>query len=263
MSLIVVDRDKCNQDGICAAVCPPQIIELRGEGFPESTAGTDALCISCGHCVAVCPTGALSHARVPVEECVPIREELEPSPEVVEQFLKKRRSIRTFEDKPLPREILERLVDTARWAHSAVNTQPVRWTVVYDTSRVRHLAGLLAEWMRKQGLVPHYVAAWDQGKDTMLRGAPHLVVAAASADYPWAQVDSVIALTYLELAARVHGVGTCWAGILTRAAASDPAVVECLEIEAGLKLCGAVMIGYPEYRYHRIPKRNPAVLKWL
>jgi nitroreductase/NAD-dependent dihydropyrimidine dehydrogenase PreA subunit len=263
MSLIVVDQEKCNRDGICAAVCPPQIIELRGEGFPESVAGTDTLCISCGHCVAVCQTGALSHARIPVVECVPIREELHASAEVIEQFLKKRRSIRTFEGKTVPRELLEHLIDTARWAHSAVNTQPVRWTIVYDGSRVKHLAGLLAEWVRKEGFAPHYVAAWDRGKDTMLRGAPHLVVATASAENPWAQVDSVIALTYLELAAQAHGLGTCWAGILTRAAAFNSAVTEYLKLEAGHKVCGAVMLGYPKYRYHRIPKRNTAVLKWL
>ena len=59
MSLFEVDQDKCNRDGICAAECPLKIIDMKSTGIPAPVNGADALCINCGHCVAVCPTGAI------------------------------------------------------------------------------------------------------------------------------------------------------------------------------------------------------------
>ncbi len=60
-----IDRNKGKRDGICAEVCPGRIIRLEGEAFPEETANAELRCISCGHCVTACPTGALFHAGVP------------------------------------------------------------------------------------------------------------------------------------------------------------------------------------------------------
>src|SRR3989338_43587 len=44
----------------------------------------------------------------------------------------RRRSIRDFQDKPVPRELLEKLVDAATQAPSAENEQPWHFTVVED-----------------------------------------------------------------------------------------------------------------------------------
>lgn len=263
MELVRVDREKCKRDGICAAVCPAALIRREGNDFPETVADAVAFCIGCGHCVAACPSGALTHERITLEECLPIRDELEVSADSVEQFLKRRRSIREFKETPVPREVLEKIIDTARWAPSAVNTQPVRWVVVEKTDHVRHLAGMIAGWMKGTGYAVRYLAAWEKGRDMILRGAPHLILACASSEYTWASVDCAIALTYLELAAQARGLGTCWSGLLTRAAEADPSIGEFVGLAKGLNICGAVMIGHPKIRYRRIPGRNRAVIEWL
>ena len=262
MSLIEVEQEKCQRDGICATICPLELIHQEGEGFPEPTADADQLCISCGHCVAVCPTGALSLSRMRMKDCLPVRDDLRVSAEALEQFLKVRRSIRFFKEEPVPREILERVIDATRWAPSAINIQPVRWLVVEKPADVRHLAGLVAEWLRKETFAPRYIAAWDRGKDVILRGAPHLVAAYASSGHFWAPVDCAIAVTYLELAAQAHGLGTCWSGLLARAAALFAPIAEFLRLGKDQRINGAVMIGYPKCRYHRIPVRNRAMVTW-
>jgi nitroreductase/NAD-dependent dihydropyrimidine dehydrogenase PreA subunit len=262
MSLIEVEQEKCKRDGICAALCPLELIRQEGDGLPEPTADAERLCISCGHCVAACPSGALSLSRMPVKDCLPVREDLRVGAEAVEQFLKVRRSVRAFKEDSVPREVLERVIDSARWAPSAINEQPVRWLVIEKPADVRHLAGLIAEWMRKESFAPRYVAAWDRGKDVILRGAPHLVAAYASSGHSWAPVDCAIALTYLELAAQAHGLGTCWSGLLTRAATSYVPIAEFLGLEKDQRINGAVMLGYPKYRYRRIPLRNRAIITW-
>ena len=73
-----------------------------------------------------------------------------------------------------------------------------------------------------------------------------------------AATDCVIALSYFDLAAITAGLGCCWAGLLMMAAASYPPMIEELALPENLALKGALMVGYPKYRYTRIPARKPA-----
>jgi nitroreductase len=106
------------------------------------------------------------------------------------------------------------------------------------------------------------VAAWEAGKDPVLRGAPALVVAHAPTSYPLAQVDSTAALTFLDLAAPTLGLGACWAGFFMMAAAQVPALQQALALPEGHACFGALMIGYPQYAYNRLPTRKTAVVSW-
>lgn len=263
MGLLRIDRTKCKKDGICAAVCPRELIRQKGDAFPEEVPDAEQLCFECGHCVAACPTAALFNSRV--TECLPFREDRRADAESVEQFLKMRRSIREFKPEPLPRDVLVHAIDTARWAPSAINIQPVRWLVVEKPERTRLLAGLMADWMRTvgAGYLQPFIDAWDEGRDLVLRNAPHVIVAHASTENIWSPVDCTIAVTYLELAAQANGLGTCWSGLLVRAAEHNPRIPEFLNLPAGHKVYGAAMIGYPRFRYHRIPVRNQAAIDWV
>ena len=70
MGPVIFDYDKCNNDGICAAVCPRKLIKLDAESSkPESIPEAAELCINCGHCLAVCPTSAITLKGVKSEDC--------------------------------------------------------------------------------------------------------------------------------------------------------------------------------------------------
>jgi ferredoxin len=74
MSLLIVDENKCKQDDICVRDCPTAIIRLKDkESVPELVPGGEPICLGCGHCVAVCPHGALSHKVVPLQDCPSIQ----------------------------------------------------------------------------------------------------------------------------------------------------------------------------------------------
>jgi nitroreductase len=106
------------------------------------------------------------------------------------------------------------------------------------------------------------IAAWDKGLDRIMRGAPHLIVAHGLSTLPASQPACIIALTYLELAAPSLGLGTCWAGYFTAAANNYPPLQQALALPPDHLPYGALMVGYPKYRYQRMPQRNELKITW-
>jgi len=229
-------------------------------------------CIRCGHCVAACPRAALSLEGMPADSCAPLPDDWRIAPERLATFLKARRSIRRYTEKPVPRETLEKIIDIARYAPSGINIQPVRWAVIERREDVRELSRLTVEWMRR--LVAEdapmagafrfgrIVAAWDGGSDPVTRGAPQLVLAYALKDDPTASAACTIALTYLELAAASCALGACQAGYAQMAVNASDEARKLAGISKRTVCHGAMLIGYPQYPYFRIPARNPPKILW-
>lgn len=271
MGLLIVDESKCNRDGICADVCPSRIILMK-EGVPQIPARLEAGCIRCGHCVTVCPTGALNHQEAPVESCPPVDRTLDLSEAQAEQFLRSRRSIRAFRGQAVEREKIQRLIEMARYAPTAGNTQRVTWQVVTDREIIFQAAELTASYLkqvidtRPKGSYPVYypamVAGHRAGRDPIMRQAPVLLVASAPSMASNGMVDVSLALAYLELMAPVLGLGTCWAGLVGTALVYDPKVRELLGVPDDHAHFYSMLLGYPKYRYQRMPERRPPKIGW-
>jgi len=269
MTLFTVDVEKCNRDRLCVENCPAQIILLKdGDQVPIPSKNADEICITCGHCVAICPTGALSHKNMNPENCELIQRELLPRPEQVEHLLLSRRSIRTYTDKTVDRKLLTHMINIASAAPTGGNSQTVQWRIIYDPKEVQRLAGIVVDWMRdtmdKQSQyasnlgLKRLITAWDSGIDRICRSAPHVIIAHGPKAHGSTSSSCTIALTYLELIAYGSGLGACWAGYFTGAANLWPPMMKAIGLPDGQKCFGALMIGYPKYKYRRIPLRNPA-----
>jgi nitroreductase/NAD-dependent dihydropyrimidine dehydrogenase PreA subunit len=273
MSLFTIDQNKCKHDGMCEKECPAQIIVLADkDSFPTLMENGEESCINCGHCVAVCPHGAFTLSTMPLTECPKIQSKLLPDAGQIRELLMARRSIRFYKNRIVAHDLLEDLIDTARYAPTASNKQQVQWMVFENPAEVNRLASMVIDWARLMlPLMPdesmvkkmkRRITAWDNGIDPMLRGAPHLIVTHSQADLPFAEADCVNALSYLELYACAKGLGTCWAGYLTAAVNFHEPLAQALALPPGHKCFGAVMLGYPQYKYTRIPKRNVPVVTW-
>lgn len=266
MPLITIDEQKCTRCGLCTKACPVGIIVLQ-ENFPRTVAKIEKGCITCGHCAAVCPREALSHCWMTPEQCSEQKAGWRLAPDQLEQLIKGRRSVCSYQQKPVDRAVLERLFDMARYAPTGMNTQSVHWLVITAAQEVQRLSFLVIEWLRElqvQGvrLGRGMVKAWEIGQDPVLRKAPHLIVAHGAANDAAVGASATIALATLELAAPSFGLGACWAGFLHQAVNSSAGVAMALDLPPGHRMIGGLLIGYPELEYARVPARKPAAVTW-
>lgn len=261
MGLFVVDAGLCSRCGACAEECPRLVIELPPDGSPPVF--DTAACHDCGHCVAVCPTGALSSSDAHPADLMAADADSLPSVERVRHFLRTRRSIRRYEDRPVPRETLAVLLDTARWAPSSGNTQTVEWVVLGGDSMRRFIADTNG-WLEEHPLPPMYATtqakAEELGIDLVCRNAPHAIIAHTPRGR---ETDGAVSLAYLELAAYAAGLGACWSGFANGVIRASGALRDWLGIPDSHASCGVMLLGYPAHRFRRVPLRKPTKVEWL
>jgi nitroreductase/NAD-dependent dihydropyrimidine dehydrogenase PreA subunit len=274
MGLIEIDESKCTKEGACVRDCSPAIIRLsEATGFPEIAPDDENACIMCGHCVTVCPHGALRHRNIPFELTTPLDKKLVIDEAQAVQFIRSRRSVRLFKDKPVEKEMVMRLIEVARCAPTAGNSQTVEWLVHTDRATMREIAARVVEWVRElvasdpsigaaRPYLPRIVTAWDSGRDSVLRDAPVLLVAYAPKEAAFGLVDLTIALSHLDLLAPAMGLGTCWAGLLEGALLSSPPLREMVGIPNGYPFHYPMMLGYPAMKHHRLPARKPPKIRF-
>jgi nitroreductase/NAD-dependent dihydropyrimidine dehydrogenase PreA subunit len=256
-----IDGDKCTQCGLCARDCPINIIDMDS-GYPCISAENEAVCLKCRHCLAICPTAALSILGGQPKDSLPLKGAF-PDPDRLETLIKGRRSVRWYLDENLELEILQRLLDVAGHAPSGANDRQVRFAVIDDKgvlAAFREEAYTALAKRVEAGNLPkgkaffaEFVRLWQEEKvDALFLDAPHLLVASAPRACTSPVPDCLIALSYFELFAQSLGVGTLWAG-LVKWAIDDlvPELRERLNIPQDHVLGYAMIFGKPAVHYQR------------
>ena len=134
MGLITVNEESCIKCGLCAEECPKAIIKLEPSG-PVEVNGEG--CIACGHCVAICPKEALDNVKSPLAMQIEIGDMPKLSPKEALNFIRTRRSIRSYQNKPVEREKLLQLVEVANLAPTGSNTQGISYMIIDDKKKLK------------------------------------------------------------------------------------------------------------------------------
>src|SRR4051794_22383955 len=66
------------------------------------------------------------------------------------QLVRGRRSVRRYQERPVPRELLMQVLEAARWAPSPHGRQPWRFAVLTNDAPKRRLAEAMGEEWRRQ-----------------------------------------------------------------------------------------------------------------
>jgi F420 biosynthesis protein FbiB-like protein len=180
--------------------------------------------------------------------------------ETLLQLIHTRRSIRQFEPRPVPRSLIERLVEAACWAPSAHNRQPWRFVVLDEEGRKRQLAeamgARLTDDLRADGLEEVQIARDVARSRRRLTGAPVLLLVCLSMQdmdrYPdpvrqqyerlMAAQSVAMAAQNLLLVAHAEGLGACW---LCAPLFCPDVVRETLSLPEAFEPQGVIALGYP------------------
>ncbi len=112
--------------------------------------------------------------------------------------MKARHSVRTFTDQPVEDEKITAVLDSARLAPSARNSQPWRYVVVKDKAMRERIAdaGRLNAWVKNAPVL--VIACADPREDMNNNGMDYYML------------DVGISMEHLVLRATELGLGTCW-----------------------------------------------------
>ncbi len=182
------------------------------------------------------------------------------------EAIRGRRSVRRYQDREVPRELLEELMEAACWAPSADNLQPWYFVVLTKPEDI----ALLRETMEKvseeikpylQEMFPRHprVVAETTGFLRRLGGAPVYVLAFLQKDYGSHTRDAAIestaaAIQNLHLAAHERGLGTCWVNAAT-GLGYGPVLQQLFAPDKG-EFVSLISVGWPDQN-PRTPSRKP------
>ena len=270
---ITIDSSRCVRCGICANNCPVSYIVIQEEAVASFNENNAKFCMNCGQCEAVCPSNAIRITVAGIYSPILDLHVTDITNGQLKKFLLSRRSIRHYRREPVEKGIIEDILDTVRYSPSAGNLHPVHWIIISDPLRIAKIAELtfLSRANKVQENPAHWFAtyiervrqAFERGEDPVCRHAPHLAIAAVPEENPFGVADSIIALSWFELAAYSYGIGACWAGGVKQGADEFEALRELLGIPKG-HTCGYVMMfGYPEFTFPQIPPRKTAKVEWI
>ncbi len=144
-----------------------------------------------------------------------------------------RKSIRNFQNKEIPEEVLNDIMEAARLSPSFQNKQCWRFVVVRNKNIIKDLAlrsGMISKvnfFIKDAPVV--IVACADPAKSGTMNGQNYYLV------------DTAIAFQQMMLTAWNHGVGSCWL-----AAFNEQKVREILKIPQNIKVVALSPFGYPK-----------------
>ena len=313
----VIDLEKCSGCGLCVSICPLGALEIKNKKA-SAVVGmkmgkkTVISCFGCRDCMAVCAEGAISiDGSMVIEKgyyqsMYPDRKIKPPEPlgpgkkfsEItdqltdIEKVIYRRRSNRIYKKAPVPREMLERILEAGRFAPSAGNNQPVRFIVVDDRAMIDEIEQGVS-WVLKQlrksyldrGPAPRFfvrlyglskpgeidlrpmqaiAATYREGSELHLfHHAPCLILVLGDrrgvGDF---HTDCGIAAQNVVLAAHALGLGTCYVGLIKPINLLGK-LKKKLGIEYPYQVATSITVGFPRVKQDQEVPREKTPVTWF
>jgi nitroreductase len=184
------------------------------------------------------------------------------------EAIKKRRSVRSYESKKVPRDIIETIIQAGNEAPSSMNYQPWRFVVVEDKEIHQKLLRIALPNAKKifdttkekdPTRYESIMKRFDESEDPIYYSAPVIVFVIGQGIY--AGHSCPLASENMMLAAYSLGLGSCWVG-LGSMIADNPEARKLLDLKDDEQIFGPIIMGYPK-SYPEPPLKKKPEVKWL
>ncbi len=165
------------------------------------------------------------------------------------ELLKTRRTYRRFQQREIPQETVEEILEAARLASSAANRQPLSYIVIREPEKTAQVFG----FTRWAGALPPELGQPKEGERPVL-----FIAVVENLDINRdCDTDAGLAIGNMTLAAWNRGVGSCMIGACDKAALS-----ELFGLGENQKLHTVVAFGYPSHESHIVDMESPEEFKY-
>lgn len=177
-----------------------------------------------------------------------------------------RRSVRLFDSRSIPREVMVSLLEAANQAPSGSNTQPWRFVVIESIEMRKKLAvqalPMYLKWLAStpQEFQERRAKVDAQNSDPVYYSAPAIVFVIGKGGS--GVLDCPMVCQNLMLAARSLEIGSCWVFIGSLVTA-DQEVKNLLQLAEGEKVYGPIVLGYPKDGFPEAPIKKAPLMNWL
>lgn len=266
--MIKIDSVKCIGCGACVEDCFLNEIELKnGVAAPKMRS-----CMACGHCIAVCPSKAVTLDKHDMSEVIEYSpEKMEIDPEVYLNHLKFRRTVRNFTKGPVTKKQLEMILEAGRFSPTGGNLQNVQYFVsIEEKDKFKDMLlgrlNQLGEIAKETGVnTSWYSNLWlemykdykENGTDRLFFDAPVVIAVASNSS-----ASALISAAHMETMIYSLGLGMLYSGFSVTAIGSSDEIKKYMGIKDTYDVHAVLVIGDPAVEYRNTVPRKPAKVIW-
>ncbi len=287
-----VNQEKCKKCKLCIEVCPVNIIGIDNNGLVNFIRERESICLECGQCMAVCFTEAVKISKYTYEDNFINLPENRVDYQKYIDFIATRRSIRNFLNKPVEKELIEKILNSLDYAPYGAEPNKVEVTIINDRKKIEEILPLtekfldnIVKWVdnpivsriikHKKGLetfntIKNHLYPMSKLKnyklkygDRITRGAPALIVFHADKGAEEHTNNSLIYATYVMFAIHSLGLGGTMNGIIPAAINKDTQIKLMLNIPEHHEAVISIIFGFPKYKYKKTVQRERKKINWI
>ncbi len=286
LSSFTINQELCIHCGQCESDCDS--LAISHDEATKKYEINQKRCKACSHCACICPmtavedgTGSFSEWKDPAFD-----------PEAVHTFLMGKRSVRQFSDRPVPKEILEKMLEVGSLTSTASNVQDWHATIVTSPEKrailvkgVKKMETLISKVLNNPAgravakLVPAgktYLAspnfkdkfqAMEEGLksdvDNIVYNAPVVVILSTDKNSPLGAANCHLAGAAMMYDLQARGIGSFYVGMIEQMLMRNGTTREQVEIPHGHKVHMVFALGYSKVKYRRLPHRIKMPVKFV
>ncbi len=160
------------------------------------------------------------------------------------EIIKARKSIRAYQDKPLPQDTVDEILEAGKNAPTARNLQELEYKVITNKELIKKLSDGIGKALRSDPNIPPPPPGVPQ-RPSFFYEAPMLVIITAPKENNWAVADAALAVQNMMLYATSLDLGSCFVG-MAKFIEKDPGLMKEINIADNMSIVATFICGYPD-----------------